>query len=216
MTIAQRVRERRKELGISADELGEMVGVSRATIFRWENGSIEKLDANKLAPIANALRTNVKYLIGWSNDKSPEPVNESGSALTNVFKMPAMQTIPVIGEIACGEPILAEENVEDYASIPANINADFALECKGDSMIGARILDGDLVCIRQQDDVTDGQIAAVLIDDEATLKRVYHNNDGTVTLIAENSKYPPKTIGIDPCENIRIIGLATFFISKVI
>ena len=99
--------------------------------------------------------------------------------------------------------------------MPDFANADFALVCKGDSMIGARIMDGDLVCIRQQDDVNDGQIAAVLIDTEATLKRAYHNPDGTITLVAENPKYPPRIVGRDSTEYVRIIGLATYFISAV-
>ena len=216
MTIAQRIRNRRKEIGITADELGNRVGVSRATVFRWENGSIEKLDVNKMVPIAEALHTNVRYLLGWSEDKSQEHGNDNRIIPNNVSQLPPFRSIPVIGPVACGEPILAEENITSYVDVPSFAKADFALECKGDSMVGARILDGDLVCIRQQDDVNDGQIAAVLIDDEATLKRVYHNSDGTITLVAENSKYPPRTIGADPCENIRIVGLASYFISKVV
>ena len=124
--------------------------------------------------------------------------------------------IPLIGAIACGAPILAEENITEWIDIPSVVRADFALVCKGDSMTGARIMDGDLVCIRQQDDVTDGQIAAVLIDTEATLKRVYHNPDGTITLVAENPKYPPRIVGLDSTEDVRIIGLATHFISAVV
>ena len=129
--------------------------------------------------------------------------------------MPAMIARPRLGAIACGEPILAEQNIEGYDQIPDFVKCDFTLLCKGDSMIGARIHDGDVVCIKQQPEVENGQIAAVLVDgDEATLKRFYFEN-GTVTLQAENPAYPPKVFTGDDVNNVRVLGLATHFLSKV-
>lgn len=107
-----------------------------------------------------------------------------------------------------------EENVERTVSAPSSISADFCLRCKGDSMIGARINDGDLVYIKQQDDVDDGQIDAVLVDDEATLKRVYRQGR-SVILKSENPAYTPMVIAEDDERRIRIIGRAVAFLSRV-
>ena len=128
--------------------------------------------------------------------------------------MPFVRSVPRLGAIACGEPILAEQNIEGYDEVPDYIKCDFTLLCKGDSMINARIYDGDIVCIKQQDRVENGQIAAVLVDDEATLKRVRYI-DGGVVLMPENSNYEPKIFTGDSVKNIRIIGRATHFISTV-
>ena len=121
-----------------------------------------------------------------------------------------MGTVPLIGAIACGSPILAEENIEEYVDLPKHIRADFALTCRGDSMIGADIHDGDVVYIRQQAQVRSGQIAAVLIDDEATLKRVYLNGE-TVVLQPENPSYAPLVFSGPDAAALRILGLAVAF-----
>ena len=165
MTTGQRMKIRRKEIGLSAERVAEILGVSPATIYRYENGDIEKVPGDSLVPIAEALHTTPAYLMGWEESpKSPLP--------DNIIPMPEMRKIPLIGSIACGAPILADEHIEEYIDIPRHIHAEFALTCKGDSMINARIFDGDVVYIRQQSTVDNGEIAAVLIDGEATLKRV--------------------------------------------
>ena len=120
--------------------------------------------------------------------------------------------IPVLGSIAAGRPILCEEELE--ITDAADVACDFALRVAGDSMIGARIRDGDLVFIRRQDDVDDGQIAAVIVDDSATLKRVYHVPNG-LQLLSENSKYPPMLFTCPDCDSIRILGLAVGFQSRL-
>ena len=129
------------------------------------------------------------------------------------------RTVPLIGTIACGTPILANENVEMDIPLPDNIMADFCLQCKGDSMINARIFDGDVVFIRQQPTVENGQIAAVLIDDtadvaEATLKRVYIYED-KIMLVAENAQYPPMSFDKEQMNSVRIIGKAVAFLSGI-
>ena len=128
--------------------------------------------------------------------------------------MPKMRKVPLIGSIACGAPILATENTEWEVDIPDHVHADFALRCKGDSMINARIFDGDIVYIRQQDTVENGEIAAVLIDDEATLKRVRLYDDH-ISLEPENPQYRPIVYWGEEMNNVRIIGKAVAFTSAV-
>ena len=108
---------------------------------------------------------------------------------------------------------LCEEEIE-IVSCGADVDCDFALRVTGDSMTGARIFDGDIVFIRRQDDVDDGQIAAVIIDDRATLKRVYHIPNG-LQLLSENPKYPPMIFTFADHDSIRIIGKAVSFTSSV-
>ena len=131
---------------------------------------------------------------------------------SNIIPMPTMRKIPLVGNIACGEPILAEQNIECEVDIPDNIRADFALRCKGRSMEGANIFDGDIVYIRKQEMVDNGQIAAVLIEDmeaEATLKRVYYNpEEGELRLVPENPNEWTKVFRGEELNSIRILGLA--------
>ena len=126
---------------------------------------------------------------------------------------------PLIGTITCGKPIMAKQHFESYVSGDANINADFCLRCKGDSMTGARIEDGEIVFIREQPDVENGEIAAVIIDDEATLKRINKNTSGFIFLMTENAKYEPIVVNLaepDESRHIRIIGKAVAFQGDVI
>ena len=128
--------------------------------------------------------------------------------------MPTMKRIPLIGSIACGAPILAEEHIEDYVDLPGHIRADFSLTCKGDSMINARIFDGDIVYIRQQETVENGEIAAVLIGTEATLKRVRLFDDHIV-LEPENPMYKPLVYWNEEMNTVRILGKAVAFTSAI-
>lgn len=208
MTTGQRIKFRRKEIGMSAESLAEALGVSPATIYRYENGDIEKVPGDRLEPIAKALHTTPAYLMGWAEN------NSSPSSPANVIPFPEMRKVPLIGAIACGAPILADDHIEDYVDIPAHISADFALTCKGDSMINARIFDGDIVYIRQQDTVETGEIAAVLIDTEATLKRVRLFDDH-ISLEPENPLYKPLVYWNEEMNAIRILGRAVAFTSAV-
>lgn len=206
MTTGERMKERRKELGLSAEYIAERLGVSPATIYRYEKGDIEKMPGNILEPISKILRTTPACLMGWEvqNDSFP----------SNIIPMPSTYKVPIIGTIACGEPILAEENIDGEADMPEHVKADFALRCKGDSMINARIYDGDIVYIKQQPTVEDGQIAAVLIENEATLKRVHLFPDHIV-LEPENPQYRPLVYWEDDMNSVRILGLAVAFTSVV-
>lgn len=207
MTTGERIKFRRKEIGFSAEKVADIIGVSPATIYRYEKGDIEKVPGDVLFSIAKALHTTPAYLMGW--EEAPESISAD-----NIVPIPKMAKIPLLGNIACGDPITAEENLDGFVSAPEEISADFALRCKGDSMIGARILDGDIVLIRQQPDVEDGEIAAVLIDNEATLKRV-HKKTGCLILNPANPAYEPIIIAGEELNDVRIIGKAVYFISTV-
>ena len=206
-SIGDRIKQRRLEIGLSVDQVAEKIGKNRATVYRYESSEIEKFPIDILEPLADALRTTPAYLMGWED-------GEQEVLPSNIIPMPEMRKIPLVGTIACGEPILAEENIDEYISIPKHIKADFALTCKGDSMINARIWDGDTVYIKQQDTVENGEIAAVLIDNEATLKRVRLFKDHII-LEPENPMYKPFVYWHEEMNKVRIHGKAVAFTSAV-
>lgn len=185
---------------MTLEEVAQFVGVTRATIQKYENGIISNIPSDKIEALAKALKTSPAYIMGWEDTPTP------ASNLIPISDL-HMKKIPLIGTIACGTPILAEENITDYIDAPGHIRADFALLCRGDSMIGADIRSGDIVFIRQQPEVSNGQIAAVLVEDEATLKRFYHSGN-TVTLLAENPDIAPLVYTGEELERLHVIGLA--------
>ncbi|HPD89009.1 MAG TPA: XRE family transcriptional regulator [Oscillospiraceae bacterium] len=199
-----RIKELRKEKMLSMREVARQLNIPYTTYVNYEKGYREP-NSETLIAIADFYHTSLDYLLG----KDPSP-----QIARNIIPVPDMVLIPLLGTIACGEPILAEENIDGYVKSPAYAEASFALTCKGDSMIDARILDGDIVLIRQQSDVDNGDIAAVLIENEATLKRVYKDKDG-ITLVAANQKYAPWRITGPELEEVRILGKAVYFISSV-
>ena len=209
MTTGERMKLRRKEIGLSAERVAEILGVSPATIYRYENGDIDKVPGNRLAPIADALMTTPAYLMGWSEDSPPSRPLPTAD---NIFPLPAMREWPVLGATACGEPIHKALEGETIMA-PIDIKADFVFRCVGDSMIGARILDGDTVFV-QFANVEDGDIAVVRIGDEYTLKRIYRGRD-YLELVSENPAYPPRRISGDQMD-AEIIGKAVYFVGKVI
>lgn len=202
------MKKRRKEMGIPVEDIAKTLNISVATVYRYENGDIEKVPGTILEPLAQILCTTPAYLMGWNENSTRE------QHILGIIPMPEMRKIPLLGTIACGEPILAAENIEQEVDMPVNIKADFALRCKGDSMIGARINDGDIVYIRKQCEVYNGQIAAVLIGEEATLKRVYYYPEKLV-LNPENPAYEPMIYVGSELEDVKILGLAVSFTSAL-
>lgn len=186
------------------------LGFNYNTYTDWVKGKkYPRMD--KVEMLANYFGILKSDLIEEKDSK--ERVAEIPTA-TNIIPMPEAKSIPLVGKIACGTPITATENLEGYIKIPAQLEADFALVCRGDSMVGARIMDGDFVAIRQQPDVDDGEIAAVLIEDEATLKRVY-KMPGRLVLRAENPRYAPIDLSGAELDSVRILGKVVYFISEV-
>ena len=181
----------------------EGIRIGKNDISQYVSGKVSPR-RDKLSVLAEALCVSEVWLMGYGMDAES----------MGVLPMPKTKRLPLVGTIACGAPILAEENIEETVACPADIDADFCLRCKGDSMREARILDGDIVYIRQQSEVENGQIAAVLVDDEATLKRVYVTPD-SIVLQAANPAYPPLVFSGGELESVRIIGKAVGFFSAV-
>lgn len=189
LDMAQRIKDLRVSQNLTLEQVANEVGVGKSTVRKWETGMIANMRRDKIASLAKALHTTPAYLMGWID----EPHREI--TVDNLFRIETKK-FPLLGNIACGEPIMANEEVDLYVEAGANIQADFCLKAKGDSMIGARIYDGDIVFIRKQPMVEDGEIAAVIIDDEATLKRVYYDQEaGVLQLFAE-------TRNIKPCVSV--------------
>ena len=190
MNLHERIKKCRLENNMTLLELANALGVREATAQRYESGEIKNLKHETVLEMSRIFNCSPAYLMGWEDYA---PAKKEGG-------------IPLLGKIAAGQPILAEEDCEFFSPID-DTRADFCLRVRGDSMIGAGIKDGDIVFIRKQDSVDDGEIAAVLVEDEATLKRVYVTDDA-VTLIAENPKYKPMVYTKKQCKNIRILGKA--------
>lgn len=183
-------------------QVAEAVGVSEATVSRWESGHIANMRRDRINNYAKALRVDPNFIM--TGERKAASILD----IPGIIPLEPMDRIPLLGAIACGDPILAQENIEDYIDLPRTIKADFALTCEGDSMIDAGIKDGDVVYIRSQPEVQNGQIAAVLVDGEsATLKRFFFN-DGVVTLMAANQSYSPIVKAGSDVEQVRVLGLA--------
>ena len=202
--LAERIRALRKEKGLSLEQLAEMIGTSRQTVHRYETGAITNVPHEKIEALARALGTTPSRLMGWDNEDRLSSLNYiEGTKLSDITK----RRLPVLGNVACGEPIFATEETGYYVSVSSDISADFCLTARGDSMINARIFDGDILFVKQQDSVDDGEIAVVLIEDEATVKRVYFNReDGILTLMPENPTYKPMRYMGRELDRIRILG----------
>ena len=206
--LAKRLKELRRERKMTLEELAVAVGTSRQTVHRYENGTITNIPRERVMALAEALGTTPSELMGWSD--------VSLSGYENVLPI-SVKRVPMLGEIACGEPIYAEQEHESYAVTDSNTDADFCLRAHGDSMIGARIYDGDVVFIRAQNQVDNGEIAAVIINDEATLKRVYfYPEEGKLVLSPENPRFAPLVYVGDELNRIKIIGKAVAFQSAIV
>lgn len=203
MTTGERLRVLRKQLGISADDVAKALNVSRATIFRYEKGDIEKVPGSKLEPLAKVLHTTPAYLMGWEEDQSAQP-----SLPPDAIPYAPTQRIPILGRISAGLPLYAEEQIEGYTYTDLNHGGEyFALRVHGDSMDAIRIYDGDLLIIRKQDVVEDGEIAVVMVnDDEATVK-CWHRRENIVMLEPKSTNPTHQMQIYDAKETpIRVIG----------
>ncbi len=210
-TIGQRIRELRLSLGMSQEELAKSAGYSdKSAINKIELGQRD-LTRSKAVTLAKLFGVTPGYLMGW-DDEDPN---------AELYKIPGVKPIkkvriPMLGKIACGEPMYADEQHETYIETDENINADFCLTCDGDSM-EPKIQNGDIVFIRKQEMVDEGQVAAVMIEDEATLKRVYYDRKNNILrLIADNPKYPPFIYTGNQLDRVRILGKAVSLYRHII
>lgn len=201
-----KLQEIRKQRKMSQAKLAEKLGVSRSTVSMWEIGASQP-DNDNLLQLAQILNISLDALLG----------NDASSAEDASYVLPVqIKRVPLLGNIACGEPIFAEEEHGEYIYTSDTLDVDFCLRAQGDSMIGARIYDGDIVFVRRQDMVDDGEIAAVLIGDEATLKRVRYDKEAeTLSLYPENPKYKTMHFSGEELEEIKILGKAIAFQSVI-
>lgn len=215
MNFGEKLKMLRKQHKMTQQNLGNAINLSKANICKYEAGSLEP-NLGTLRSLSQLFEVSLDYLIGEQEVEMPSsPEKESnhksaGKAIKQTFR--------VLGDIACGVPILAQENEESFTlnvEKGAEINADFCLRARGDSMIGARIFDGDMVFIRKESMVDNGKIAAVLIDEEATLKRIrYDGKRQELTLYPENPKYETMHFRGEELGRIRILGRAIAFQSN--
>lgn len=203
MTVLEKVKELCKGKSIAISTFERDMGLSKGAVYKWKKCSP---NMETLIKISKYFSVPIDYLTGKEEDALP----------ADIFPL-TVKKFPLLGEIACGEPIFANEDRESYIMSGTDISADFCLKAKGDSMIGARIMDGDIVFIKKTDIVNNGEIAAVIIDDEVLLKRFYYYKDeNLLTLQSENPKYAPKNYMGEQLEHIRVLGKAVAFQSDII
>ena len=202
--ISKRILAVLQDKSISYGELSEKTSIPKSALQRYATGQTEKIPIDRLQIIAGAIGVSTAYLMGWENSTDSKLPD-------NILPLPRMKEWKVLGGTACGDPLFKELNETILA--PADIDADFVFRCVGDSMINARIFDGDIVFVKSGD-VEDGQIAVVRIEDEYTLKRIYHGPD-YLELRAENPMYPTRIIRGDQL-NAEVVGRAVHFLSRVI
>ena len=202
MAIGERLNALLKEKNKKPGTLASETGISKNTIYSIIKRNNDKVSPAILERISQALDVPVDYFFGGGAQPHPD------------MRPVVLHRVPILGGAACGEPIYKPSDDTEYIDVDGDLPCDFALIAQGDSMTGDRICDGDVVFFRAQDDVDDGQIAAVIIDDRATLKRVYHIPGG-VQLLSENPKYPPMIFTYPDHDSIRILGRAVSFLSAV-
>lgn len=216
MILGDLIKKYRSETGTSMEQFAKKSGISKAYVSILErnynpvNGKPVVPSLETIKAVSNAIGVDFNDVIAMLDSNRPVVIREEKSTIPAGFEpLPEMTTIPLVGSIACGTPITAEENVEARIGIPAAWNADFALTCKGDSM-APRYQDGDVVCIRCQPEVENGEIAAVRIGEEATLKRFYQEGE-TVTLVPVNPAYTPLVYRGPELSDIQIEGRVVGF-----
>ena len=208
MEMGDRIKQLRLAAGLTQEQLGRMVGVKKCAVSKWEKGIVDNLSYDRLSKLAEIFHVTCEFLKNGIN-REKEDYSE------DVIILGETKPVPLYGPIACGQPILAANIIEGYVHLPKDTKADFALTCKGDSMINARIFDGDIVYIRKQDQVENGEIAAVRVDNEATLKRFYHY-DNYIVLKPENPKYEDRMFWNEEMEQVHILGKAIAFSAEII
>lgn len=201
MTIGDRIKERRKELGLTVDELAERLGKNRATIYRYESNDIEKLPTTVLEPLAKVLNVTPAYLMGWKTNDTP------------IKKIPYSEAncvrVPLIGRVAAGYNCHAEENISEYIMTDSDILKDgyqhFWLEVKGDSM-EPELHEKDLILVREQEVLDKECYAVVNVDAEDGLVKLVDIENTRITLSSVNPYYPPRVFEFEEMNRVKVIG----------
>lgn len=212
MTIGERIKSLREKLNISQVDFADKINVSKQTLYKYENNIVTNIPSDKIEAIASITHVSPSYIMGWNDELDTNKIS-----IGNIYPI-TLKRFPMLGEIACGVPKYANENRESYVMAGVNIEADFCLKAKGDSMINARIFDGDIVFIRKQDMVENGEIAAVVVnhDSEATLKRLYYYQEQSLLILRpENPAYEEQRYSGEQLNEVHILGKAVAFQSDV-
>ncbi len=210
MTVGERIKQLRLKLGISQVDFASKINVSKQTLYKYENNIITNIPSDKIEAAAEIGNVAPSFLMGWST------LDEYGSQ-GNLYPI-ELRKFPILGKIACGVPSYSGEERESYVLAGSNIHADFCLIASGDSMINARICNGDIVFIRKQNFVENGEIAAVVVNDqsEATLKRLYYYKEKSLLILkAENPSYEDLIYQGEELSQVHILGKAIAFQSDV-
>lgn len=199
MTLGEYIKYRRKEIGLSAEQLAEMCNVAPSTVYRWESGDTEKIPAGQLKVLARSLHVRPSDLIDDERVYIHLPSPES------------VRTIPVYGEISCGNGLFVEDNIEDYITVPTsmlpNKSAEyFAQYASGDSMIGAGINPGDMIIFRKTSQIENGQIGCFCIDENVATCKKFTKSGGSILLLPMNDKYDPIVVDINN-ECFHVVGV---------
>lgn len=216
MEFKDLVKNRRSALNMSMEELGKKVGVSKATVQRWESGEIKNVRRDKISKLADALNTTPAYLMGWNNQIYAEIENlvNNGQLICEdevIYSASNISFIkvPLYGDISCGNGAFVDDNIVDYVAIPNdNLNPKseyFAQRAKGDSMINAGIDDGDIIVFEKVNTIDDNKIGCFCIDESmATCKR-FKRGSSYIQLIPANQNYDPIVVDLENT-NFRILG----------
>ena len=221
MTFGEKIKALRLERGMTLEQVGDVVGVGKSTVRKWESGQIANMRRDKIALLAQALGVTPGYLMGWEtlNEVHADTIATLEKRLETMIAKQALdqslpsnvqpiselhrQSIPLIGKVAAGQPIMAETDYETFVTSP--VECDAALEVEGESMVPT-YQPGDIVYIKHQRTVRDGQVAVVLLDDSATLKHVYREKDG-LTLVSDNKDYSPIHVTDAEYDYVAIYGV---------
>lgn len=209
--LGEILKDLRKRAGLSQAELADILGVSKSTVGMYEQNKRSPHSDEILMCIARYFGVSIDYLKGYTPNN--DTVNFDKYGIRKVM----MKRFPMLGKIACGKPVMCEQEYETAIDASGEINADFCVTAQGDSMINARIMDGDIVFVREQSIVENGEIAVVIVnDDEVTLKRFYYYPETQrVVLQAENPRYQPMVYENEQLEHIRVLGKAVAFTSAI-
>ena len=205
MSIKDILKDRRLELQLTLEDVAKRVGVSPATISRWESGDIANMRRDRIATLAEALQISPAVIMGWDVDTPIPPGTHR----------PQFKKVPMLGYAAAGQPLEDLNQDTPYYDVDNKYDVDFCITVRGDSMIDANINDGDIVFIKSMPEVPNGRIACVEIDNEKICLKRFYKSGKTVSLASANSKYAPMFFTEDNCENIKVLGLAVLRQSEI-